>query len=664
MVHFGSIASALAVASFASLSSAQTFQRLGACPTLGCVFPPDRAEFLPGVVFDVRVEVHAPVNGSEAFNGGVPDTNFSLAIGKVGQTPVPALQFFNTRQNASLERWSFSWFEDLFAQANRTASRVNVASRAYRYVSINEPGHYQATLTYYNGTKTVANWYVLPKVTPQRKAKNVILFIGDGMTTNMITAARLIGHKSVNGKYQRSADGKYISDMAMDRFEHLGHQMTHSLDTFITDSANSATALYTGHKSTVNALNVYADSSPNTLDDPRVETIAELFRRKRGGQLGIVSTAFLADATPAALTAHTRERGDYQTVIESYLRGVAFNSTWTHYSSPDVIFGGGAENFLRGGSVSNASFYSQFQRAGYNLLYNQTSLASASNTSKTLGVFSKSNMAKWLDRNVYTSNLRGMNSSPLNATGDALDQPGLANMTSKAIDILHARDTKNEGFFLMSEAASIDKAMHALDYERALGELLELDNTISVTMKKLAALGILNDTLVITTADHGHGFDVWGSVDTQYLLAQSNDRAKRTAIGTYEQSGQSQYIAAGPGAASGFPTNWDPRYTLAQGVVAHPDVREDYVVTKNVSGVGLRTAARAAPANSSQSGFVAGDKPNGILINGTLPVSQPQGVHSLTDVPVFSSGPGSELFTGVFQNVDVFFKMAHAMELV
>jgi alkaline phosphatase len=54
----------------------------------------------------------------------------------------------------------------------------------------------------------------------QKKAKNVILFIGDGMTTNMITAARLIAHKSINGKYQ--------STMMMDKFPVLGHQMVRS----------------------------------------------------------------------------------------------------------------------------------------------------------------------------------------------------------------------------------------------------------------------------------------------------------------------------------------------------------------------------------------------------------------------------------------------------
>lgn len=148
-----------------------------------------------------------------------------------------------------------------------------------------EPGEYEATLKYYDGQKTTANWLV-KDIAEVRKAKNVAMFIGDGMTTNMITAARLIAHRSVNGKYK--------TKMQMDKFPVLGHQMTHSMDSFITDSANSATALYTGQKTTVNALGVYVDSSEDVFDDPKVETIAEIFRRlhpKAG--LGIVSTASL-----------------------------------------------------------------------------------------------------------------------------------------------------------------------------------------------------------------------------------------------------------------------------------------------------------------------------------------------------------------------------------
>ena len=257
-----------------------------------------------------------------------------------------------------------------------------------------EPGEYEATLTYNNGTTTKAYWLVRD-IEEVRRTKNVILFIGDGMTTNMITAARLIGHKSINGKYQ--------SHMQMDKFPVLGHQMTHSLDSFITDSANSATALYTGRKSTVNALNVYADSSEDPFDDPKMETIAELFHRRYQGLVGIVSTAFIADATPAALTAHTRDRNQYGAVVDSFLNGIT-NYTWTNWSGPDVLFGGGAEQFfnssLGGETYQDKDYYEEFKNKGYNVVLNNTELQATGNDSKTLGIFSVSNMAKWLDRNV------------------------------------------------------------------------------------------------------------------------------------------------------------------------------------------------------------------------------------------------------------------------
>lgn len=80
----------------------------------------------------------------------------------------------------------------------------------------------------------------------------------------------------------------------------------------------------------------------------------------------------------------------------------------------------------------------------------------------------------------------------------------------------------------MSEAASIDKQMHTLDYDRALGDLLELDDAVNATIAKLTTLDELNNTLIIFTADHGYGFDVFGSADTKYLSSQKNERDKRS----------------------------------------------------------------------------------------------------------------------------------------
>lgn len=171
----------------ASLSavSAQTYQRLGTCPTLGCLLPPDQSDFLPGQLFDLRVEVHAPVNGSEAAHDGKPDEKFKVTIAKDGKEAKDITNFFGVKE-PELEKWTFKWYEDLFAEDKKTPSIVNVASKAYRKLSLDEPGKYTVTLQYYGGEKTTAEWVVRP-IVKKRKAKNVIFFIGDGMTTNMVS---------------------------------------------------------------------------------------------------------------------------------------------------------------------------------------------------------------------------------------------------------------------------------------------------------------------------------------------------------------------------------------------------------------------------------------------------------------------------------------------
>lgn len=92
----------------ANTITGQTFQRLGACPSLGCIFPPDQTDFLAGQLFDIRVEVHAPVNGSEMSNGGVPDEKFGFCVQKGARGAcVDAVKFFKLAKEPVLEKWSF-----------------------------------------------------------------------------------------------------------------------------------------------------------------------------------------------------------------------------------------------------------------------------------------------------------------------------------------------------------------------------------------------------------------------------------------------------------------------------------------------------------------------------------------------------------------------------
>lgn len=360
------------------------------------------------------------------------------------------------------------------------------------------------------------------------------------------------------------------------------------------------------------------------------------------------------------MTAHTRSRYAYGPLIDQALHGVT-NYSWPNHGGPDAYFGGGAEQFLPGSASYNGKdYYAEFAKKGYTISLNKTALANADNSSRALGVFCKSTLPVWLDRNVFPANIKNLTNDPSGAKSAATDLPGLKEMTLKAIDVLHTRGG-DKGFFLMAEAASIDKQMHALDYDRALGDLLELDDTVQATIAKLKALGELDNTLIVVTADHGHGFDVFGNADTKYLSAHDDDRKKRDAVGTYANSGLSQYTVEVPGVSyntgANFPVNWDPRYVIAAGLGANPDHRENYRVNKD----GSRVPATAV--NSGDYHVNPKDNPDGFVVNGTLPVSEAQGVHSLTDVPVYALGPCQDTFGGTYSNIDVFYKIANCLGL-
>src|SRR5262249_34739680 len=156
--------------------------------------------------------------------------------------------------------------------------------------SLFRPGRYSVVATDGKQTKTVV-WEVYG--TGPRKARNVILFIGDGMSMAHRTAARILS--------KRITEGKYHGKLAMDVMPYMALLGTSGVDSIIADSANSASAYTTGHKSSVNALGVYADRTPDTLDDPKVETITSLVKRRLGMAVGVVTNTEVEDATPAAM---------------------------------------------------------------------------------------------------------------------------------------------------------------------------------------------------------------------------------------------------------------------------------------------------------------------------------------------------------------------------
>ncbi len=140
-----------------------------------------------------------------------------------------------------------------------------------------------------------------------RRVKNVILFVGDGMTIANRTTACVLSKGIQEGKYQ--------GRLAFDDMPYTAMIGTSGSDSLITDSANSMSAYTTGHKTAVNTMGVYVSRATDNLSHPRVEMITELIKRNTKMSVGIVSDAELQDATPGAMVAHTRRRADKQYIV-------------------------------------------------------------------------------------------------------------------------------------------------------------------------------------------------------------------------------------------------------------------------------------------------------------------------------------------------------------
>lgn len=487
-----------------------------------------------------------------------------------------------------------------------------------------EAGDYVVEVTA-GGVTTSATWTV--REVAQGQAKNVILFVADGMTVPMLTAAR-----AARGMTQ----GRANNPLALDAFTAIGLASTSSIDTLMSDSANTASALNTGHIGSVNATGSYSDTSPSRLDDPRVETLAEILKRTRGYSIGAVSTADFSDATPAATFAHGRDRSDGNRntyIVQALDFGI------------DVLLGGGARRMIPqsvDGSrrTDDRDLLAEYEAAGYTIVTSATDLAAVEGATKLLGVFNGGDMNVWLDRNVYTDNL-----------GDATDQPGLEAMTISALEVL---STNENGFYLTVEAASVDKQIHPLDQERALSDLIEFDQTIGATIAWLEANGLAENTLIVVTADHGHGYEVYGTVNTEVFDAGTTDEERRKGIRVYNAAGYPNYPDAN---GDGQPEWADATIVFAGRVNNGPEHTEDFRVSP----------VPRVPAITNDAGVYVDnpdDDPNGILITGTLdPVSGSTGVHTLQDVPVFAMGPGAEYVMGMYHQSEIFFDMVNALGL-
>lgn len=573
---------ATAFASLISLSaaSAQT------------IYPIDRAEILAGARFDLKVEFAGEVTADKA----TLTINGEDAASAFGKAPELIAREVGRPQSALL----------------------------LRDVTLSKPGRY--TIEAGDGTqRRSVSWTVYD--TGARRAKNVILFVGDGLSPAHRVAARLLSKGIVEGR----AGGR----LAIDDMPQMALVSTAGSDSIITDSANAASAYATGHKAAVNAMGVYADRTPDPLDDPKVETLASLAKRRLGLWIGIVTNTEVEDATPAAVIAHTRRRAAYDDIVAQ-----------SFAAQPEVLMGGGSAYFLpksaAGKRKDEVDYLAKFRDAGYSVVTTSTELAAAGKTEppKLLGLFAPGNMDGVLDRRFLKGG--GVAKNP--------DQPDLTEQVAVALDVLSKNDA---GFFLMVESGMIDKYAHALDMERAVYDTIMLDNAVRQTREWAKARG--DDTLILVVADHNHPNALVGTVRDD--LAEGDDVPLRERIGVYDRAGFPNYPAPDK---DGYPDRVDVSRRLAIFSASLPDHYE--TLRPKLDGPNQPTQAGDKPGT-----FTANDKykgvPGAVLRLGNLPAMMNASVHSGEDVILTAAGPGSDRVHGSMENTDVFRVMVEALGL-
>ena len=376
-----------------------------------------------------------------------------------------------------------------------------------------------------------------------KKAKNVVLFIGDGMGDSEITVARdylkganghfdgldAVGQPSALGDVQAGTgqyttfsvgNGSKDSAVGKDGDGKLVANPNPGKLTPVTDSSASGSAWATGTKTYNNAVDVDIYGNPQL-------NLFEL-AKAAGKATGNVTTAEIQDATPAVLESHSSERACYgpqgktdgtsnnaskQCLINQLKEngGIGSISEQLLDTRADVTIGGGSKYFrqtVQGGEYAGKTVWEQAKEMGYQTVENDPAAMNALEYKEgqpVLALMSDGNMPTKFNPSKATAQDPAKDANPTVCTMNDkwLGNQGssLADMTKKALDLLEANPASDaNGYFLQVEGASIDKQDHAGNACGQIGETDDFDQAIAYAMKNVD----LTNTLVIVTADHAH----------------------------------------------------------------------------------------------------------------------------------------------------------------
>ena len=345
-----------------------------------------------------------------------------------------------------------------------------------------------------------------------RRAKNVILFVGDGMGVSTVTAARILDGQ------QRGVDGEW-NRLSFEKFSDLALSVTASANQQTSDSAPTATAMVAGIKTNDGAISVDQSIARKEFcaEATRAKSVKTIMERaeERGMSTGVVSTARITHATPAVNYAHISNRDwEANNTIDSDLGANALPASCTKVkdiaallvdfnagNGLEVALGGGRPYFepntkadpeyptRKGRRTDGRDLTAEWvAKPGAAYVWNkvQFDAVDTGRTKRLLGLFEPSHVKYEADR-----------------ANDPAGEPSLAEMTRKSIQMLQKNP---KGFYLMVEGGRIDHAHHAGNAYRALTDTIALAEAVKVAREMTDD----EDTLIIVTADHSHTLSIAG----------------------------------------------------------------------------------------------------------------------------------------------------------
>jgi len=480
------------------------------------------------------------------------------------------------------------------------------------------------------------------RVKVRKKAKNVILFIGDGMGISTLTAARIFEGQ------QRGESGEE-NRLSFEMFPYSALSKTYSANQQTSDSAPTMSAIITGVKTdegtlSVNQNVVHADYK--TVAGNETESLLEM-AEDAGKSTGVITTTRLTHATPGACYAHTADRDwESDTDISSRKKDAAAAGfldiarqllEFKHGDGLEVAMGGGRNKFLpkpaagmsatpstgerSDGRDLTAKWVEQYSRSKYVSNREQLAAVDPAKTKHLLGLFNRDSMEFDYDR-IQKKN----------------DEPSLTEMTTKAIDVLLQN---KKGFFLMVEAGRIDQAHHYGNAYRALQDTVELSNAVRAAASKVD----LDETLIIVTADHSHTMTMMG------YPARGNN-----ILGLVREIG-------GDG-------NLEPDYKLDKN--GKPYTTLNYTSGRGYTGesVDQPEGPKTFPVKTGAVKGITKGRPDLTKVDTTNPNYEQEATIPLTDethggedVAIFAIGPNAHLIRGSMEENWIFYVMADALRL-